>query len=201
MTFAVRLLPPPTDNKLPTVVMWLWVVFQIILFLNFLLNQSFLFFILFGIIKNNKVLHDYYFVMIKVLIHLISPKTDPARRVTNTVFPSGPPTTCTSPAFMMYISRPTSPSIEKYGHLWEEKKKLKTHTIVFTQTVPFCRHNPQAGKRLSEGSSTCQRSSACHSPVWTVKDKDKSNKDFLSITLSPCLDLPTWKRGTLLTME
>lgn len=67
--------------------------------------------------------------------------------------------------------------IEKYGRMWE-KKKLESRTLVVPQSAPFCRRNHQAGKRLSEGSSTCQRSSVCHSPVRMVKDKDKSNKDF-----------------------
>lgn len=40
---------------------------------------------------------------------LISPNTDPALSVTSTDFPSGPPKTCTCPAWMMYISRPISP--------------------------------------------------------------------------------------------
>lgn len=40
---------------------------------------------------------------------LISPNTDPAFSVTSTAFPSGPPRTCTCPAWMMYISRPISP--------------------------------------------------------------------------------------------
>ena len=40
---------------------------------------------------------------------LISPNTDPAFSVTSTDFPSGPPKTCTCPAWMMYISRPISP--------------------------------------------------------------------------------------------
>lgn len=44
--------------------------------------------------------------------HLISPNTEPAFRVTSTVVPSGPPSTCTCPAWMMYISRPISPCNE-----------------------------------------------------------------------------------------
>lgn len=65
--------------------------------------------------------------MIKLFVHLISPKTDPALRVTNTVFPSGPPTTCTSPALMMYISRPTSPCSRR--ETWAQEENLESHTF------------------------------------------------------------------------
>lgn len=60
------------------------------------------------------------------------------------------------------------------------KKSLKSEveqTPVFKQSVPFCRHNPRAGKRQSEGFSACQRSSVCRSPARMARTRtDKKKK-------------------------
>lgn len=71
------------------------------------------------------------------------------------------------------------------------KKSLKSEveqTPVFKQSVPFCRHNPRAGKRQSEGFSACQRSSVCRSPARMARTRtDKKKKRFSTnhITSSP----------------
>lgn len=76
-------------------------------------------------------------------LYLISPKTDPALRVTNTVFPSGPPTTCTSPAFMIYISRPTSP-LDKWNTRasWLDRDQAKNIKLKIFDII----HTPEHGE-------------------------------------------------------
>lgn len=53
--------------------------------------------------------------LIQMKSYLISPNTQPAFSVTNTMLLSGPPTTCTAPPLMMYISLPMSPCMGMGG--------------------------------------------------------------------------------------
>lgn len=91
---------------------------------------------------------------------------------------------------MMYISRPTSPS-GRYGQkntatqIWNHARFLvKTElTLVFIHPVPFCRHNPRAGKQQSGGFLAYQRSSVCHSPIRMEGREQQNKKGFTKIML------------------
>ena len=60
--------------------------------------------------------------------YLISPNTQPAFSVTNTMLLSGPPTTCTAPLLMMYISFPMSPCPADRGAQQSEQIEVNGRT-------------------------------------------------------------------------
>ncbi len=97
---------------------------------------------------------------------LISPNTEPALMVTNTVCRSGPPTTWTSPCLMMYISLPISPcNTHRPG---QYRLLLQRSFIGLTAQTgvssPFYRQSLRAGRPQIWASSACRTPSACRSP-------------------------------------
>lgn len=118
LTLAVRLFPPSLDDCKRLIVggkcsfcLWLSRICMIFFFIFLKWNTD------------------------ETLFYLISPNTHPAFSVTNTMLLSGPPTTCTAPLLMMYISLPMSPCRE------DQMNKNETKIINQTEakTLYWCR--------------------------------------------------------------
>lgn len=78
--------------------------------------------------------------------YLISPNTEPAFSVTNTILLSGPPTTCTAPLLMMYISLPMSPCKESQKHqIFSSTDSLIVTLNIDLATITHFLHNKVSG--------------------------------------------------------
>lgn len=128
---------------------------------------------------------------------LISPNTDPAFSVTSTVLPSGPPSTCTCPAWIMYISRPISPcnrdgcgaGCPETGH----PSHAASRYLLADKVIGQVDHRPEPLQHVEDHLSV-----TALSPNGADSSQPVPTEPGTMGQSPPCR--LTWKRATLLTM-